>query len=205
LKKSILIVLGLVLFASGCAGPGSSVIPLDLYAVKPFQKASVPRPEVPSLKTDVAQFEDVRPAPRQLGVLKRAGGAVSYFDVRGGELEPVVSRVVADYLKMKGWNAKVGEGEGADVVLSGKIIDLSVNAERRFLATDIAVKTEIQIEARNTRDGSLVRMTLAGDGSQSVMGYNPEDAEQLLSEILVKNFDKLLADTRVEDGALRLK
>ena len=54
-------------------------------------------------------------------------------------------------------------------------------------------------------DGSIVRMTLNGTGSQTVFWYEPEDAQRLISEVLSESIGKLVADTRVEGSLLRLK
>ncbi len=56
-------------------------------------------------------------------------------------------------------------------------------------------------------DGSIVRMTLNGTGSQTVFWfwYEPEDAQRLISEVLSESFGKLVVDTRIEGNLLRLK
>ncbi|MBI5198210.1 MAG: hypothetical protein HZA19_06345 [Nitrospirae bacterium] len=205
MRRFIIIVLSIgFLSLAGCAGRGE-IIPLDLHAIKPLAETKTARTGGQNLSIDVAGFEDARPDKKRLGVRQHSGGGVSYFDVRGGKLAPAVTEVAADYLRMKGWNAKVGQGDGADVVLTGKLLDFSVQTESTLFVTDIKVKTQIIVEAKNTRDGSTVRMTLEGNGSQSVFGFNPEDVENLLSEVLAQNFEKLLSDTQVKNGILRLQ
>ena len=61
------------------------------------------------------------------------------------------------------------------------------------------------IQAKNTADDSVVRMTLNGEGSQSVFWFEPEDAQSLLNVILTDSLEKLLTTTKVENNVLRLK
>ena len=64
---------------------------------------------------------------------------------------------------------------------------------------------EIVIRALNQADGSLVRMTLNGTGSDSVFWFAPEDAQQLANDVLNESFDRLLQSSRIEGKALRLR
>jgi hypothetical protein len=44
-----------------------------------------------------------------------------------------------------------------------------------------------------------------GSGSDEVFWFDPEDAQQLVNEVLEKNIEKFLADTKVDGQALRLR
>ena len=93
----------------------------------------------------------------------------------------------------------------ADVVLSGKVLGLAVDAESKFLRTSIAAKSKLAVQGQNTADESVVRMTLNGSGSDSVFWFNPKDAQRLLNEVLAESLEKLVIDTRFESQSLRLK
>lgn len=191
------------LTVAGCAGKGE-VITLELHAVQPS-------PEVASaqgagLSVVVSSFEDARSGDKRLGTWFHLWGGESYFDVPTGRPGPVVAQVVADYLKLKGWKAQVANnGSGSDLLLSGILLDFSANADSKLFRTNITVKTRMRVEAKNTKDGSAVRMTLTGDGSESVFWFEPEDIQNLLNSIVAQNFEKLLANTKVENGLLSLK
>ncbi|MGH7427751.1 MAG: hypothetical protein ACREJ4_05265, partial [Candidatus Methylomirabilaceae bacterium] len=75
----------------------------------------------------------------------------------------------------------------------------------RVFSTKITATTKMAIQARNTADGSVVRMTLSGEGSQNVFWFDPEDAQRLINDILTDSLEKLLTNTKVENNLLRLK
>ena len=94
---------------------------------------------------------------------------------------------------------------GADVVLTGNILDLSVHAKSRVGFTEISTKTRLAVQALNVADGSTIRMTLNGSGSDDEFWFDTEDVEALMNEVLADSFGKLIQDTTVENKLLRLK
>ena len=154
------------------------------------------------------------PQMRRLGMGALLGK--SYFDLEGGEAGAVVARVIADYLQHQGWRAVAMEPSQVagpafngqpDVKLSGSVLAFSVHATSTIGSTEIKVATKLNVEAENMADGSIVRMTLNGTGSQTVFWfwYEPEDAQRLISEVWSESISKLVADTRIEGNLLRLK
>jgi len=197
-RQTYLAVLTVALLAlAGCATKGA--VNLDLQAVPSSSEA--PQKKADSLTGTVASFEDARPEKDRLGVRHHLWGGETTFNVPGGKPGDVVAKVMADYLKRKGWRV-----EGSpDVTFSGKLLNLSVNAESRFAHTEITVRTKLVVEGTNKADGSIVRMTLNGDGMQKVFWFDPEDAQELASEVLTDSLDKLLMNTKVDNNLLRLK
>jgi hypothetical protein len=90
-------------------------------------------------------------------------------------------------------------------MLSGKLLDLSVDAKSKFLQTEISSKSKIVVQALNREDKSTVRMTLNGVGTESVFWFDPEDAQGLMNEVLTASLEKLVANTKVENNLLRLR
>ncbi len=215
MREFILILFSVgMLSLAGCGGKGE-VITLDLQAMKPSPEAGEGKMDGTAgdtsvkgagLSVAVGGFEDGRTEAKRLGARQHLWGGESYFDVPDSKPGPVVAQVVADYLKLKGWKASPAmDGGTADILLSGKLLDFSANAESKVFRTNITVKTRMTVEAKNAKDGSTVRMTLTGDGSESVFWFEQEDVQGLLNEILAQNFEKLLANTKVDNGLLRLK
>ncbi len=202
--RRIVMIMGSIGLAAvtGCAGTGE-VIPLQLHAVPAGMEKAV-KPAEP-LRVAIGDFEDGRSYHTGLGVRTHLWGGVSYFDVAGGKPGDAVVRALTDYLTAKGWQVvKEGSGGGADVVIAGKILELFVHAKSRVFFTEITTKTKLAIRANNSSDGSVVRMTLDGAGSEDVFWFDPEDVAAVLNDVLTDNFKKLVQDTKVENKALRL-
>ncbi|HUI68993.1 MAG TPA: YajG family lipoprotein [Spirochaetia bacterium] len=193
--------MGLVVMV-GCAGTGE-VIPLQLHAVPPIPE-NVAKSAEP-LRVAIGEFEDVRSYRTGLGVRTHLWGGVSYFDVPGGKPGDAVAQALTEYLTAKGWHViKPGSSERADVGLVGKILELFVHAKSRVGFTQMTTQTKLAIRANNSSDGSLVRMTLNGAGSEDVFWFEPEDLEAVVNDVLTDSFNKLVHDTKVEHTSLRL-
>lgn len=189
---------------AGCAGTGE-VIPLQIHPLA-AKSESGSKPTAP-LRVAVGSIEDNRSHHTNLGVRTHLWGGVSYFDVPGGKPSDVIAQALADYLAAKGWQvAKQGTGEGgADVVITGKILDLSVHAKSRVGFTEVTANTKLALQAQNVADGSMIHMTLNGSGSDDVFWFEPEDVQSLANDVLADSFGKLIQDTTIEHKQLRLK
>ena len=197
------------LVLTGCAGKGE-VVMLNLRAVPP---AEAPKEATPAdTIVVVADFEDARPDKQRLGARVHRGGGETVFNVPDGKIGAVVAQVVTDYLKKRGWRVALARpvpgtapDNGPHVTISGKILDLSANASSSFGSTQIAASTKTVMEALNAEDGSIVRMTLGGAGTQQVVMFDPEDAAELLSAALSESLEKFVTAIRFEKKMLRLK
>jgi hypothetical protein len=158
------------------------------------------------LTVAIAPFDDAAIPKGRLGSRAHLWGGTSYFDLAGGRPGEVVARVIADTLKKQGWRVESPAQDGkAQVAITGKILELSVNAKSSVGSTDIHAVSKLAVEAVNVADGSKIRMTLTGEGSESVFWFDPEDAQNLLSETVASSLGKLIASLKVEGGLLRLK
>ncbi len=197
-RQGFLAVLGIGLFAfMGCTTMDTVV--LDVQAVPPSGEAAAKKTE--RLTVTVTAFEDARPEPGRLGVRHHLWGSETTFTVPGGKPGEVVAKVVADSLKRNGWRTD----SSPDITMSGQVLVFSVNAESKVGRTEITVKTKVAVQALNTVDGSRLRMTLTGDGRQQVFWFDPEDAQELASEVLSDSVEKFMANTIVANHVLRLK
>ncbi len=198
-------VVGIALMAMvGCAGKGE-VIPIHLQPA-PLGAAIAAKPPE-AVRVSVSPFEDQRDEKNRLGVRTHLWGGESLFNVPGGLPSEAAAQALADYLAARGWQiVKPGATDNhADVILSGKILDLSVDAKSGVGSTKLTGSSRLAVQARNTGDQSQVRMTLSGAGSDRVFWFVPDDAQALLNDILNESFDKLLRDVTVEHRRLRLK
>ena len=207
-QRAILLASGLgLIILVGCAGKGE-VIPVHVQGSDSAAPAKAMEVSGPSIA--VTAFEDSRAEKSRLGTRTHLWGGESYFNVPGGKPGEVAAQAVADYLKSKGWRAELVKPGGsvtessADVMLSGKLLDLSVDAKSKFLQTEISSKSKIVVQALNRADKSTVRMTLNGVGTESVFWFDPEDAQGLMNEVLTASLEKLVANTKFENNLLRL-
>jgi hypothetical protein len=203
-RRTLLMCWVSLIVLAGCAGTGE-VIPLQIHPTVTGSEGVAKQKA--AVRVAVGSFEDGRNHKTGLGVRTHLWGGVSYFDVSGGNPADVVAQALADYLTAKGWQVtKRGAGEsGADVVLTGIILDFSVHAKSRVGFTEVTTKTKVLLQAQNVADRSTIRMTLNGSGGDDVFWFDPEDAQALVSDVLTDSFGKLVQDTTVENKLLRLK
>lgn len=193
---------------TGCAGRGE-VITVDIPS-KPGSAVAL-KPQSGGLRVAVEPFEDSRPQKSRLGVRSHLWGGESYFDVPDHSSSEAATQALVQFLnsKGKGWSAYVvrqGQGsKGADLTISGHVLALSVDAKSRVGSTKLMTTSKIVIRALNQADGSLIRMTLNGTGSDSVFWFAPGDAQQLANDVLNDSFDRLLQSSRIEGNVLRLR
>lgn len=194
---------GLIALA-GCAGTGEVVL-LQIHPIVTGSEGAVKQRA--ALRVALGSIEDGRSYKTGLGVRTHLWGGVSYFDVPGGNPADIVAQALTDYLTAKGWQVvKRGPGDaGADVVLTGRILDLSVHAKSQVGFTGVTTKMKLALQAQNVADGSTIRMTLNGSGDDEIFWFDPEDAQALVNDVLTDSFGKLVQDTRIENKQLRLK
>jgi hypothetical protein len=82
---------------------------------------------------------------------------------------------------------------------------LKANAKSGFFFTDITVGMKVRFEAKNTVDGSTVRMVLGANGADTVTIFSPQDVEQLLNLVAKDLYKQLFQDLTVKNKAFRLK
>lgn len=192
---------------AGCAT--TETVLLDLKA--PGPSADVKAGKTESLRVIVTPMEDTRPDKSRLGIRTHYWTAsVTYYRGSGDKPIDQVTQFVADYLTLKGWQAEVGRrggagSSGADVILSGKVLLGDGDAASWLFRTNLVVKAKFALEALNVADGSIVRMTLNGDGTDGFFWFGPDEMEDLIRDVLVQMLDQFVATTKVDGKVLRLK
>ena len=195
--------LGIIL-ATGCAGKGERI---DLKV--PIANVADEKAVSMSLATVAIQpFEDHRTDRSHLGIRHHLWGGESHFSLPNGTLGEATAQAFADFLNGKGWNATVVKGtgaEGADMTITGRLIDVGVDATSGIGQTTLNAKSRMAVQVKNRADGSQIRETLSGVGTNQVFWFDPEDAQELLNELYNKNFEKFVADTKLDGMILKLR
>jgi hypothetical protein len=214
----------MVLIASlgvvGCQGSGKT-INLDLRAFpSASMKGEAYHEDGPYIF--VEPFRDKRSQKGRIGSRSHFWGGATHFTVWDGNLSEGMADLALDYLQQRKWQAarsipsedgteeivretRSGENAPADVILTGDILSMEANAKSGFGFTDIEVKIRVGFEAKNTIDGSTVRMVLGANGTDSVTMFNPKDVERLTNLVAKDLFNQLFQDLTVKNKAFRLK
>jgi hypothetical protein len=156
----------------------------------------------------IQPFEDNRTDRSHLGTRHHLWGGESHFSLPSGTLGDATAQAFADYLKGKGWNASVAKGNGAagaDMTITGKLVDVGVDAKSGIGQTTLNAKNRIVVQVKNLADGSQVRETLTSTGTNQVFWFDPEDAQELLNDLYNKNFEKFVTDTKLDGKILKLR
>jgi len=197
----------LALVVGGCGGLGQTIpLAVNLDAAPAPAKVTAP------LRVAVIPFEDVRSDKTKVGRYQHyVESTVDTLVPAGGSAADQVTNFVLEYLKRAGFQVnRVQPGQAvatgsADVVLSGEIESYWSEAVTRFARTELAAKNRLVLKAANVGDGSIVRTTVVGEGTKTVVFFDLEDLEKLNSEALGQTLARFLADVVVADRALKPK
>lgn len=195
-----------VLTIAGCGGKGE-IRYLDLHLKQPLAQSADTEP----VKIVIEPFEDRRQEKSRIGMRTHLWGGVTYFNVAGERPGEVIAQALADRLKTRGWhdrpwNVRVspaGSVTDADIIISGQVQDFSANAKSRVFSTALCTSSRLSIQARNLVDKSSTTRTVEGERTQTVFWFDEEDVQELLAATLKDTIDRLIADTTIEQKALR--
>ena len=99
----------------------------------------------------------------------------------------------------------IGNRTDVDAVITGQVQEFSAQATSKPLSTEVSVKMQVALQARNQKDGSTARMSLHGSRSNKVVVFNDRDVQDALDAMLKESVDRLMADAKVEQGLLQVK
>ena len=158
-------------------------------------------------KVVVKPFDDTRMDRTHLGSRSHLWGSTSYFDLPKGTVGEAVAKALVQQLNKRGWQASLnGVGGGTpDATITGTIQDLSVTADSKFGRTELVAKNTMMVRVANHADETTIQERVMGSGNDEVFWFSPEDAEQLVNEVVEKNIEKFIADTKVEGKTVKLK
>ena len=158
------------------------------------------------LRVVVKPFDDARMDRTHLGSRNHFFGDTSYFDLPKGTVGEAVAKAVVQQLNKRGWQASLDGAGGStpDATITGTIQDLSVIAVSKFGRTIIVAKNTMMMRVANS-DQSTIQERVLGNGTDQVFWFEPEHAQLLLNEVLEKNIEKFIADTKVEGRTVKLR
>ncbi len=194
-----------MLVLAGCAGKGERVnIAIPGGAVGPDTLSE----RGTALRVIVRAFDDARSDRSHLGSLSNFWGGSAYFELSEGTVGDAVAKTLVQELRKRGWEASLAGRSGSskpDATISGSIRDLSVVAIGKFARTEITATNTMALRVENHRDESTIREQVLASGSDEVFWVEPKDVEQLANEVILKNIEKFLADTKVEGRTVKLR
>jgi len=195
-----------MLLTSGCGGSGQTYY---LDVIPKQVAAQMAEPE--AVKIVIEPFEDRRVEKNRVGMRTHLWGGVTYFNVTGEKPGEVYAQALAERLRARGWHdrswdvrvASGGPANGADIVISGQILDLTANAKSRIFSTALTTSSKVTISARNSGDKSTTNRSIEGAQTNTVFWFSDEDIQSLLRATIKDTIDRYVEDTTVMQRAVR--
>ena len=198
-----------LLIGAGCRGTGATFY-MDLQQKHAAAQFTEPEP----VRIVIEPFEDRRSEKGRLGLRTHLWGGVTYFNVVGGRPGDVIAQTLADRLKTRGWEDRtwsvqmassgaVTNLNDADIVISGQLLDFSVNAKSRLFSTVVTTSSKLVIAARNIGDQSSMTRNIESAQRETLFWFSKDDVQQLLAATLKDSIDRYLADTTIDHKALK--
>ncbi|MBA5865646.1 MAG: hypothetical protein GDA67_02990 [Nitrospira sp. CR1.3] len=201
----IVLLVGL-LITSGCGGNGQTFY---LDVVPKQMPAQMAEPE--AVKIMVEPFEDRRVEKNRVGMRTHLWGGVTYFNVAGEKPGEVYAQALAERLRARGWHDRswdvrvvpAGSATGADIVITGQIVDLAANAKSRMFSTALTSSSKVTISARNNGDKSTTNRSIEGAQTDTVFWFSEDDVQKLLTATIKDTIDRYVEDTTISQRAVR--
>lgn len=167
--------------------------------------------DIDPLKIAIEPFDDRRADKSRVGTRSHLWGGTTYFDVSGDGLAALITQRLAERLRTRGWQDRVwnvrvatpGSIPDADIIISGQVKDFSATAKSRVFSTVIDTSSRFTIQARNLIDRSTTIRTIEGGRSRTVFWFSDDDVREQLAVTLKDGLDRLIADTTIDNKALR--
>jgi len=194
------------LITSGCGGNGQTYY---LDVVPKQMPAQMAEPE--AVKIMVEPFEDRRVEKNRVGMRTHLWGGVTYFNVAGEKPGEVYAQALAERLRARGWHDRswdvrvvpAGSATGADIVITGQIVDLAANAKSRMFSTALTASSKVTISARNNGDKSTTNRSIEGAQTDTVFWFSEDDVQKLLTATIKDTIDRYVEDTTISQRAVR--
>ncbi len=188
----------------GCTGKGDLIV-FDLVA-QPIPVHAVTQDTAP---LRVAVWPPKTTTSKEPWSRVHIWGGKTYYTVPGGNESAAVALMMVKRFREHGWQAWLEAPVGSekrspnDVTISGKVDELDATATSYLGRTILTVSFRMTLTATNASDNSTVRMRLRGNATDRFFWFEPTDAQNLIRDIVQESLDKFLAQTKVENRAIR--
>lgn len=156
----------------------------------------------------VSDFADMRADRRRLGIKHSFFGSEDMFQVNDPPGQ-AVAKALTQHLTRTGWPVEYVVGSAAlpsgDVLITGTIVELSLDSVRGWFVTEIVAKSRLAIHARNRANDSVITYTVNGSGTYQVFWFEEQDAQELIKDVLESSFDKFVRATKIDGHGLRFR
>ncbi len=188
----------------GCTGQGNLIV-FDLVA-QPIPVHAVTQDQAP---LRVAVWPPKTRTSREPWSRVHIWGGKTYYSVPGGNVPAAVALMMVKRFREHGWQAWLEAPAGSatrspsDVTISGQLDELDATATSYLGRTIVKVSFRMTLTATNGSDNSILTMRLTGNASDRFFWFEPTDVQKLIRDMVQESLDKFLAQTKVENRAIR--
>src|SRR3972149_1812530 len=188
-----------VMIPLGCAPPVTYVVNLE-YAPELKEELT---PKVTQIQIAVVPFEDAREDKTIIGTRRRLMGRVDKFDARPSPAATAVTPAVVNALKIRGYQTetlqKGASTEGIKqspphIVVSGKIEEMSSDAQSKLCYTDIKTVIRLKMKVYKVDDKSSFTINVQSQSEPRVVFFNPSVMQKTVNDTLTDAIDHLITN-----------
>src|SRR3990170_2122403 len=189
----------LVMIPVGCAPPVTYVVDLE-YAPELKEELTL---KASQIQIAVVPFEDAREDKTIIGTRRRLMGRVDKFDARPSPAATAVTQAVVNALKILGYQTEILQ-KGANtegirqspphIVVSGKIEELSADAQSKLGYTDIKTMVRLKIKVYKVDDKSSFTINVQSQSEPRVVFFNPSVMQKAVNDTLTDAIDHLITN-----------
>ena len=189
----------LVMIPVGCAPPVTYVVDLE-YAPELKEELTL---KASQIQIAVVPFEDAREDKTIIGTRRRLMGRVDKFDARPSPAATAVTQAVVNALKILGYQTEILQ-KGANtegirqspphIVVSGKIEELSADAQSKLGYTDIKTMVRLKIKVYKVDDKNSFTINVQSQSEPRVVFFNPSVMQKAVNDTLTDAIDHLITN-----------
>ena len=199
IARHLIFLVMLVMIPVGCAPPVTYVVDLE-YAPELKEELTL---KASQIQIAVVPFEDAREDKTIIGTRRRLMGRVDKFDARPSPAATAVTQAVVNALKILGYQTEILQ-KGANtegirqspphIVVSGKIEELSADAQSKLGYTDIKTMVRLKIKVYKVDDKNSFTINVQSQSEPRVVFFNPSVMQKAVNDTLTDAIDHLITN-----------